>query len=68
LRVLNGRFEGKTGMVVGIDGTKAIVLNDGTKDKVSQRIILSTIIRFDFSIRCGTNIRSTNMVRNSNRC
>lgn len=34
VKVLNGRFEGETGMIVGIDGTKAIVLSDGTKDEV----------------------------------
>lgn len=36
VKVLNGRFEGETGMIVGIDGSQAIVLNDGTKDEVSQ--------------------------------
>jgi hypothetical protein len=35
-------------MIVGIDGAKAVVLNDGTKDEVCQRIKLSTISRFDF--------------------
>ena len=33
-KVLNGRFEGETGMIVGIDGIRAIVLSDGTKDEV----------------------------------
>ncbi|CAF4350494.1 unnamed protein product, partial [Rotaria sp. Silwood2] len=34
VKVLNVRFEGATGMIVGIDGRKAIVLSDGTKDEV----------------------------------
>lgn len=34
VKVLNGRFEGETGMIVGIDGTNAVVLSDGTKDEV----------------------------------
>ncbi|CAF3857883.1 unnamed protein product [Rotaria sordida] len=37
VKVLNGRFEGETGMIVGIDGTKAIVLSDGTKDEMPVR-------------------------------
>ncbi len=37
VKVLNGRFEGETGMIVGIDGIKAIVLSDGTKDEMSVR-------------------------------
>ncbi|CAF3332498.1 unnamed protein product, partial [Rotaria sp. Silwood2] len=34
VKVLNVRFEGATGMIVGIDGVKAIVLSDETKDEV----------------------------------
>ncbi|CAF2781546.1 unnamed protein product [Rotaria sp. Silwood2] len=37
VKVLNGRFEGETEMIVGIDETKAIVLNDGTKDEMLLR-------------------------------
>ena len=37
VKVLNGRFEGETGMIVGIDGNKAIVLNDGTRDEMAVR-------------------------------
>jgi transcription elongation factor SPT5 len=37
VKVLNGRFEGETGMIVGIEGLKAIVLNDGTKDEMPVR-------------------------------
>ncbi|CAF4369575.1 unnamed protein product, partial [Rotaria sp. Silwood2] len=33
VKVLNVRLEGATGMIVGIDGVKAIVLSDGTKDE-----------------------------------
>ncbi|CAF1071659.1 unnamed protein product [Rotaria magnacalcarata] len=37
VKVLSGRFEGETGMIVGIEGAKAIVLSDGTKDEMSVR-------------------------------
>lgn len=37
VKVLSGRFEGETGMIVGIEGSKAIVLSDGTKDEMSVR-------------------------------
>ncbi|CAF3585929.1 unnamed protein product [Adineta steineri] len=37
VKVLNGRYEGETGMIVGIDGIKAIVLSDGTKDEMPVR-------------------------------
>ena len=35
MKVLTGRYESETGMIVGIDDNKAIVLNDGTKDEVN---------------------------------
>jgi transcription elongation factor len=44
VKVLNGRFEGETGMIVGIDENKAIVLSDGTKDEVRQTSIIRTQI------------------------
>lgn len=34
VKVLNGPFEGETGMIVGIDGATAVVLNDGTKEEM----------------------------------
>ena len=34
VKILHGRFIGETGMIVGMDDTKAIVLSDGTKDEV----------------------------------
>ncbi|CAF1536899.1 unnamed protein product [Adineta ricciae] len=37
VKVLSGTFEGETGMIVGMDGTIAIVLNDGTKEEMSVR-------------------------------
>ncbi|UJR38519.1 hypothetical protein I4U23_031185 [Adineta vaga] len=37
VKVLNGRFEGDTGMIVGIDGLKAVVLSDGTKEEMPVR-------------------------------
>ncbi|CAF3416507.1 unnamed protein product [Rotaria sp. Silwood1] len=40
VKVLSGRYEGETGMIVGIDETKAIVLNDGTKDEICRQIYL----------------------------
>jgi transcription elongation factor SPT5 len=49
VRVLNGRFEGETGMIVGIDGITAIVLSDGTKDEVSLSILIFKRISFIFN-------------------
>ncbi len=37
VKVLSGGFEGETGMIVGIEGIKAIVLNDGTKDEMTVK-------------------------------
>ena len=51
VKVLNGRFEGETGMIVGIDGTKAIVLSDGTKDEVSSESRPRRARRIDESLR-----------------
>lgn len=43
VKVLNGRFEGETGMIVGMDGTTAIVLSDGSKDEVRFFLFLFLI-------------------------
>ena len=52
VKVLNGRFEGETGMIVGIDENKAIVLSDGTKDEVSRTSIFRTPIFAMDLLRC----------------
>ena len=60
VRVLNGRFEGETGMIVGIDGTKAIVLSDGTKDEVISFLFLFFLF-IEIVIDARKNIRFTNL-------
>ena len=52
VKVLNGRYEGETGMIVGIDGTTAIVLSDGTKDEVTNFFLRKKEIRPEREFSC----------------